>query len=700
MGVGCLDAGYIIERELSKLIENEDYIEYFREIFLKEINNTKQYKLKIDELLRFSKENNLIRSQAWGYYYFGWYNFDISEYEKAVNNFLTSYDLFEKHNYKYDLAYSCNGLTNVYCQMGQYKLANEWGLKGISLCEETGNDAAMIILLINTCINYIQMEYYDKALDIVESIEGMEKELTAGQKISYMLSVAEIEINIGNPHKALEIIDEAMIIETENQLNINISYMLKLKGMAYVKISEYRLAEEQFEKSFNFSARHDLIYEKCSAMLQWSKLYLLTEKYEEAINLLNRIIIIGSSNKYNPIMREAFHFLYSIYKKRGETDEALNYLEKYIRVDDELYGYEQSQLMAKMNLNNTKRVAEQYKQLYKRTELLSTIGQRIISNLDISSIIHIINEEINKMIDVDYFGIAVHDHDNDQSAYYFIKDYILVSKTVKCDPENTLGGYCIKNKEDIIIGNEKTEYRKYIHTKPNEFERFEDEDKKISSIIYTPMIINEKVVGLMTVQSEKENFYGKDELNILKILANYTAIAVENAKIYKKIEDIATYDYLTKFLSKLEILKIGDKVYKKYKDSKLKFSVIMMDLDNYKTVNDTYGHIYGDKALGLVAETISKCIRNTDYIGRFGGDEFLLICSYAGLKEASEVAERIRTTIENNSFVLDDGVNIRLTVSLGVHECYEGDKSFTDVVKRADECLYIAKESSKNIVVS
>ena len=100
MGVGCLDAGYIIERELSKLIENEDYIEYFREIFLKEINNTKQYKLKIDELLRFSKENNLIRSQAWGYYYFGWYNFDISEYEKAVNNFLTSYDLFEKHNYK------------------------------------------------------------------------------------------------------------------------------------------------------------------------------------------------------------------------------------------------------------------------------------------------------------------------------------------------------------------------------------------------------------------------------------------------------------------------------------------------------------------------------------------------------------------------------------------------------------------------
>ena len=688
------------ENELNKLIENEDYIESLRVIFLKEINNIKQYKSKIDELLRFSKQNNLLRSEAWGYYYLGWYNFDISKYEKAVNNFITSYYLFEEHNNKYELAYACNGLTNVYCQIGQFKLANEWGLKGISFCEETGNNEAMIILLINTCINYIQMEYYDKALDIAESIEGMDRELSATQKISNMLSIAEIEINIGNPQNALIIIDEAMEKESVMHRNTDISGMFKLKGMAYVKMGEYEHAEEQYEKSYNHCIKFDLLYEKCSTMLQWSKLCLLTEKYDQAIDLLNRIIVISSSNKYNTIMREAFYSLYTIYKKKDNAGKALNHLESYIRVDDEMYDYEQSQLMAKMNLNNTKRVAEQYKQLYKRTELLSTIGQRIISNLDISSIIKLINEEINKLIDVDYFGIAVFDRDNDKLEYYFLKNYILDCKIVKYDPENTWGGYCIKNKEDIIIGNEKTEYKKYLHSKPKEFEKYKDDYKKVSSIIYTPMIINEKVVGLMTVQSEKENLYGKDELNILKILANYTAIAVENAKTYKKIEDIATYDSLTKFLTKMEILKVGDKIFEKYKNNKLKFSVIMMDIDSFKIINDTYGHIYGDIALSLVAETISRCIRNTDYIGRFGGDEFLLICSDAGLKEALEVAERIRTTIAKNLFILADGVIVRLTMSIGVHECCEGDNSCTDVIKRADECLYFAKESRKNTVVS
>ena len=212
------------------------------------------------------------------------------------------------------------------------------------------------------------------------------------------------------------------------------------------------------------------------------------------------------------------------------------------------------------------------------------------------------------------------------------------------------------------------------------------------------MIINEKVVGLMTAQSEKENLYGKDELNILKILANYTAIAVENVKVYKEIENIATYDSLTKFLTKTEILKIGDSIYEKAKYSNDKFTVVMIDLDDFKIVNDTYGHVYGDKAMSLIAETMSKCIRNTDYIGRFGGDEFLLICSETGIKEALYVAERIRKTIQSSIFVLNDEIKVRMTTSLGVHEYDENDNSFTDVVKRADQCLYLAKETRNTVM--
>jgi len=219
------------------------------------------------------------------------------------------------------------------------------------------------------------------------------------------------------------------------------------------------------------------------------------------------------------------------------------------------------------------------------------------------------------------------------------------------------------------------------------------------SIIYTPMIINGNVVGLMTVQSKKENAYNQNDLHTIKILANYSAIAIENAKSYSRVEALATYDNLTKFLTKFEIIRIGEIIYDKYSVNNSNFSVTMIDIDNFKSVNDTYGHVLGDRALSMVAETISRCIRNTDYIGRYGGDEFLLICPGLEEPEAVEVAERIRSSVENKLYNLGDGAIISVTISLGVHEYSQNDKSFMDVVKVADKNLYCAKGNNRNIVI-
>jgi len=145
--------------ELNKLKEDESNIEFFRKLALKR-DNFDIRKETIDELLRFSKENNLNNVKAWAYYYLGWYNFDKSHYDKAAECYLMSNDIFELVNNKTGLIYACNGLTNVYCQIGQFKLANEWGLKGISLCEETEDTEALVTLLINTGINYISMKYF------------------------------------------------------------------------------------------------------------------------------------------------------------------------------------------------------------------------------------------------------------------------------------------------------------------------------------------------------------------------------------------------------------------------------------------------------------------------------------------------------------------------------------------------------------
>lgn len=687
--------------ELNNLKENENNVDFFRKL-ANNRDNPDAMKETIDELFKFSNENNLTSVKAWAYYCLGWYNFYKSHYDKAAENFLFANDIFEISQNKDGLVYACNGLTNVYCQIGQFKLANEWGLKGISLCEETGNKKALVILLINTGINYIQMKYFSKGREIFHSLEIMDSELSKSQQISCNLALAEIEINIGEPSLALSYVDNAYKIENELKINVDLCEIYKLRGMAYVKLNLYDLAEQEFRNSYNFADDSDFVYEKCSSMVEWSKLHILVGRIQDAIYLLNIVIETCSYKDLNILLKEAYHILYTIYKDMNMAEKSLELLEKYILIDDEMYDYEQNQLMAKMNIKHTKREADQYKSLYDKTELLSTIGQKIISNLSIKSIIDIIDEEINKLIETDYFGIAVYEHEKDQVKYYFVGEDLQIQETVQFNEKenSTFAAYCIKNKKDIVIGNSDKEYKSYINREPIEFNDAQGKGKSyMNSLIYTPMIINEKVVGLMTVQSKEENAYDQKDLHTLKILANYTAIAIENALSFKKVEDLATYDNLTRFLTKFEIMRLGEIIYDKHKANNSKFSVTMIDIDNFKTVNDTYGHVLGDKVLSMVADTISKCIRNSDYIGRYGGDEFLLICPGLGEPEAVDVAERIRLSIENKLFNIGEGIKAAVTISLGVHEYRKNDLSFMDVVKAADKNLYSAKGSNRNIVI-
>lgn len=691
-----MDSNFKYTNELNILIDNEDNFEFFRNLAIKYLNsNPKFIKEILDEVLKFSKENNLYKVKAWTCYYLGWYYEYMSEYGNALDAFLISNDLFEMINDKKGLIYACNGLTNSYCQIGQFKLANEWGLKGISLAEEIDEKEALILLLINTGINYIQMKNFYKSKEILNCIKMMNFELTKRQLIAYKLGLAEIEINIGDPRIALVHLDE--VTKIDDELTVDTSETYKLKGMAFVKLNEYEMAKKEFMKSYDLSNLQGYTHEKCCAMIEWSKLNCMIKRHHDAVNLLDEVVEIAKSGKFKAILKEAYHLLHKIYKELGSANKSLSYLEEYILLDDEIYDYEQNQLLAKMNINHTKREANLYKLLYDKTELLSSIGQKIISNLDLNLIINIINKEIYKLIKTDIFGIAVYDSTKDEVAFNFARgssDLVeIISFNINDD--SSFGAYCLKNKADIIIGNVSEEYSKYVsHNYVHNDSQFE------KSRIYTPLIIKDKVVGLMTVQSYIENTYDKNDLNTLKIIANYSAIAIDNALSYKKIEKIATYDNMTGFLTRFEIIRLGEIIYEKHKDKDISFCVIMIDIDNFKSINDSYGHVFGDKALNMVTDTISKCIRTTDYIGRYGGDEFLLICPGAEQEEAIDVAERIRKTICNKTYLIGENALVSITLSLGVYEFGKNEMSFIDGVKMADKYLYNAKKGSKNKVVS
>ncbi|MBP2665987.1 MAG: diguanylate cyclase with sensor [Firmicutes bacterium] len=158
-------------------------------------------------------------------------------------------------------------------------------------------------------------------------------------------------------------------------------------------------------------------------------------------------------------------------------------------------------------------------------------------------------------------------------------------------------------------------------------------------------------------------------------------------------------DSLTGAYTRRRLLALGAHEISRARRYKSHFSMLMLDIDFFKTINDTYGHAAGDKVLISTTQTIAKHIRDTDILGRLGGDEFIVVFPNIMIEQAYSSAEKLRKTIEQSEIEWETE-KIFVQVSIGVVEWSEQDVKFADLMKRADNSLYLAKRTGRNKVAS
>ena len=184
------------------------------------------------------------------------------------------------------------------------------------------------------------------------------------------------------------------------------------------------------------------------------------------------------------------------------------------------------------------------------------------------------------------------------------------------------------------------------------------------------------------------------------IIYDVTDIALNKQEALEandKLQHLSQTDYLTQLNNHGHWLKCCQQEHKRHVRTKQVASLIMLDIDHFKKVNDTYGHPFGDKVIKKVAECIRENMRETDIAGRYGGEEFTLILIDTDLEGATQVAERIRKSIEN--LVLNfQGGEVKITSSFGVAELNDKIKDYKTWIKTADLGLYIAKDTGRNRV--
>ncbi len=180
--------------------------------------------------------------------------------------------------------------------------------------------------------------------------------------------------------------------------------------------------------------------------------------------------------------------------------------------------------------------------------------------------------------------------------------------------------------------------------------------------------------------------------------SNQYTTRIAELELRDELEMLASTDGLTGILNRRVLFEEAEKEVSRAKRYEQHFAVLMIDIDDFKSINDTYGHHYGDEVINNLVKIVKKLIRQTDYFGRIGGEEFAIILIETRIKNAEKIAERIRKSTEGTKILNENSQSISFTISIGVTEFGLEDRYFSDVLHRSDRAMYRAKKSGKNKV--
>jgi diguanylate cyclase (GGDEF)-like protein/PAS domain S-box-containing protein len=212
-----------------------------------------------------------------------------------------------------------------------------------------------------------------------------------------------------------------------------------------------------------------------------------------------------------------------------------------------------------------------------------------------------------------------------------------------------------------------------------------------------PIMVKRRLVGFINLFSLDPNYYSPDLVSRLQAFADQAAIAIENANLYAEVQRLATLDELTNVFNRRRLFELGERELERSRRYQMPLSAILLDIDHFKKINDTYGHTTGDRVLTGIAAVISRNIREIDLFGRYGGEEFVVLLPQAEFGPAREVAERLRMLVSELSFHTERG-ELSVTISLGIAGITAEVHSLATLIDRADQAMYAAKQAGRNRV--
>jgi diguanylate cyclase (GGDEF)-like protein len=336
------------------------------------------------------------------------------------------------------------------------------------------------------------------------------------------------------------------------------------------------------------------------------------------------------------------------------------------------------------------RAGAQLTRLSQELTIFHDVAKALTSSLDLDSILQTIMEKMAEYFRPDTWSLLMVDEAREELYFAIaVGDKAEALKNARLKVGEGIAGWVAKHGEARIVPDVQKD--PYFTSRPDDATKWETQ-----SVICVPLRSKLRVLGVIQLVNVDMDRFKEAELFVLQALCDYAAIAIENSKWVEKIQKLSIIDDCTGLYNARHLYKtLETEVYRSSRFG-YEFSVLFIDLDHFKSVNDTHGHLIGSKLLTEIGYLIKAQLRLIDFAFRYGGDEFVVLLPQTGKDQALVVARRLRDGLRASSFCQEEGLNLNVRASIGVASYPHDARSAHDVIRQADGMMYLVKNSSRD----
>ena len=711
----------------AQALPDTEFGDLYEQVFVLSDRDAMAAKELADDLYRMAEERGLPYWQALSRYLAGFCYYNVSEYDSAMQEFEHGQQIAQDHGLQNLVIKFHNGYGAIYERLGHYDQAvAEFG-EGLNLAREMGLTSDVAHFLVNLGEASLLMGDAAQALALETQAEAMIAQLPDEQRfpIDVYYNLAQAQAQNGLMEEAERSYRRSLDAATacgnaisEVEARVRLASILADRGQ-----QEEGLAVTY--EALRLSRSCGFALQEVSCLLECGRIEQAMGRLEDATAQFEKAVEIAESHHMGDLLPPALESLSSAKAASGRFDEAYQFLLRSVTVARAWSSSEAARKLAELSTGyriekvqheaEVERVRrEALESAVERMRLVTRIGRSLTQSLEPRDILMRMWRELSAAIDLTWLGIGIYSPESGVIEFPGLIEAgeMRPASSVFVNDEFSLAALCVREKR-VLSYQTSAEARAAMGT--TSLITFEHAPATVETIMYFPLFREDEIVGILTVQSEREHAYSSDIIELLEAVASFTAIAVENARIMIRLNELnraisgekeqverealasswmADHDSLTGLSNRRVLERILEESIKTARLANSRLVVFFVDMDDFKSVNDTWGHDAGDRALVEITRRLVSVFRDADHIARVGGDEFVVVAP--GLRKEGSIEQMARKLVGafDQPIVIAEGP-IPLSVSVGIAVFPEDGTEGPELITHADQAMYAIKRTGK-----